>query len=298
MSALVDLFINTYAAEKGISSNTITAYHSDLMQMAEYFGVPWEELTTEDIDAYVATLKDDGFEPSTISRKLSALSDFCKFLQSEGKIANNPLSNIERIKRIKALPKFLTRKEIDQLISAAASQNNPTNQRLAVMLKLMYACGLRVSELVSLPISCFNEHSKQILIKGKGSKERIVPIAEDALTAILNWLNLRELMLKGHKSNFLFPSSTSESGHITRFGFYNEIKKLAVIAGISPQRVTPHVLRHSFATHLLDKKADLRAVQAMLGHEDISTTQIYTHVLADNIINEVLNNHPLNKMVK
>lgn len=295
MDDLVDFFINTYAGEKGISPNTIAAYHSDLQQMSDFFDDDWQNITSDDIDAYAASLRDNGFEPSSISRKLSALSDFCKFLQSEGKIVSNPFSNIERGKRKKSLPKFLTRDEIERIIAAAASQNDKSHQRAVVMLKLMYACGLRVSELVSLPVSCFNESAKQILVKGKGSKERLIPIADEALQTLLSWLKLRELMLKGRKSNFLFPSFKSESGHFTRFGFFKEIKNLAIVAGIAPTRVTPHVLRHSFATHLLDKKADLRAVQAMLGHEDISTTQIYTHVTSDNLIDQVLKCHPLNK---
>lgn len=293
MSDLIDYFINTYAAEKGISSNTIAAYHSDLAQLEEFFDGEWGDVTADDIDAYAAALREDGFEATSIARKLSALSDFYKFLQSEGKTNRNPFVNIDRGKRKKTLPKFLTRNEIELIIKAAANKGDNAHQRAATMLKLMYACGLRVSELVSLPANCLNAKAKQIMVKGKGAKERVIPIVSEALDAVLNWLKLREKILAGRSSNFLFPSFKSESGHLTRFGFYKEIKKLAIAAGISPQRVTPHVLRHSFATHLLDSKADLRAVQAMLGHEDIATTQIYTHISTGNVINEVLTKHPL-----
>lgn len=293
MSDLIDFFINTYAAEKGISANTIAAYHVDLEQFTQFFGDDWANLTADNIEAYIANLRKHGMEASTISRKLSALSDFCKFLQTEKIVNHNPFADIERGKRKKSLPKFLTRDEINRIITTAQSKDDNHHQRMAVMLKLMYACGLRVSELISLPVACFNEQTKQLIVKGKGSKERTIPIADEALQAVLDWLKLREFMLHGRKSNFLFPSFRAESGHLTRFAFFSQIKALAVMAGISPQRVSPHVLRHSFATHLLDKKADLRAVQAMLGHEDIATTQIYTHIAPNNLIDEVLNCHPL-----
>ena len=163
------------------------------------------------------------------------------------------------------------------------------------MLKLMYACGLRVSELVGLPEKCINFPKKQIIVFGKGGKERIVPVAENALKEIIFYKEVRDMYLKGKKSVWLFPSARAANGHITRDAFFKNIKNLAVKAGISPQKLSPHVLRHSFATHLLNHKVDLRSVQKMLGHADISTTEIYTHVVSQKLSEEINKNHPLAK---
>ncbi|MCQ2741215.1 MAG: tyrosine-type recombinase/integrase [Alphaproteobacteria bacterium] len=169
-------------------------------------------------------------------------------------------------------------------------------QRLAVMVRLMYACGLRVSELITLPLNCINYEKKQILVKGKGAKERLIPVADKALESLKLWLNLREFILGRRQNPYLFPSRRSKLGFVNRTTFYKILQKAALAVGIAPDRVSPHVLRHSFATHLLNKDVDLRSIQQMLGHEDISTTQVYTHVLSDNLIEEVKAKHPLARL--
>jgi integrase/recombinase XerD len=290
---LIDYFLEIQIAEKGLSVNTIKAYRVDLEQFAQFQSE--EDFSENKITDFIAYLKQQGLESTTISRKISALRDFSKFLFLEKRITENPLVFFDNPKNKQSIPKFLTRQEIDTIIDASQDSNDITHQRTAVMLKLMYACGLRVSELVSLPLSCLNINSAHLLVKGKGSKERLVPIADSAMQSVIKWVKQREIMLGRTTSRFLFPSIRSLSGHITREAFYKNIKKLALKAGLSPDRVSPHVLRHSFATHLLDKDVDLRTLQTLLGHEDISTTQIYTHIVSKKIIEEVLDKHPLSK---
>lgn len=294
-SQLVELFLDACAAEKGLAQNSIVSYRSDLAHFIDFYGAELTDVDEADAYAYIKHLNEKGFESSSIARKVSALRDFYKFLLSENIIDENPFAEVDNPKQKRSLPKFLTREEINQIIDAARNNDDFCHQRTAVMLKLMYAGGLRVSELVTLPLNCINAKQNQILIKGKGSKERIVPIAEPAMVSVLNWIKVRNSSTSVKEKRFLFPSTRSLSGHLTRDGFYKNVKKLAVLAGISPERVSPHVLRHSFATHLLDSNADLRSVQAMLGHKDISTTQIYTHTTAQSIIKEVFDKHPLNK---
>lgn len=292
-SRLIELFLDACIAENGSAENTVTSYRRDLLQAVEFYKKELKNVSEQDAETFVQYLSSHDYEPSSISRKLSALKDFYKFLLSEKIIEKNPFAEIDSPKKHKPLPKFLTRQEIDDIINAAQKSDDLSHQRTAVMLKLMYACGLRVSELVTLPLNCLNASQNQLLVKGKGSKERIIPIAESAMQSVLNWINLRKFMLGRKDSRFLFPSLHAVSGHLTRDGFYKNIKKLAMFAGIEPSRVSPHVLRHSFATHLLDSHVDLRSVQAMLGHKDISTTQIYTHTTKTDLINEVLKKHHL-----
>ena len=187
----------------------------------------------------------------------------------------------------------MTEAEIKLLIETVGEDKSFSGRRLIAMLKLMYACGLRVSELVALPENCINFERGQILIFGKGSKERIVPVAPAAMEEIVEYIEFRKMYLNGRKSPWLFPSLHATGGHITRDGFFKNLKSLAVKAGISPQKISPHVLRHSFATHLLSHKVDLRSLQKMLGHEDISTTEIYTHIVSEQLREEVRRNHPL-----
>lgn len=292
----IELFLDVCAAEKGSAENTINSYRSDLLQFMDFYQGKFTEINADNALAYAQYLNTCGYEPNSVSRKLSTMRDFCKFLLSEKIITENPFANIENPKKGRSLPKFLTRDEIDAIINAAQGVDDLSHKRTSVMLKLMYACGLRVSELVSLPLNCLNAKQHQLLVKGKGSKERIIPIADTAMQSVLNWIEQRRFLLGRTESRFLFPSTRSLSGHLSRDGFYKNVKKLAVLAGIAPSRVSPHVLRHSFATHLLDKQADLRSVQAMLGHKDISTTQIYTHTTAKNIIEDVIKKHPLGNM--
>ena len=290
---LIGDFLDMQASELGAAENTLAAYRLDLEQFAEFYGRDMTTAGEKDVQAFVRNLSAKGYAPRSISRKISALNDFFKFLLSEKEIDANPMINILPPKKGRRLPKFLTREEVDLMIEAAEHNPDARHKRTAAMLKLMYACGLRVSELVCLPLNCINFDRRQIIVKGKGSKERIVPVAEAALKEILAYLPVRESLLKGKEKPFLFPSSSAAGGHITRDGFFKNLKNLAVLAGIPPEKISPHVLRHSFATHLLNRDVDLRSLQKMLGHEDISTTEIYTHILSDELLQEVQNKHPL-----
>ena len=286
-------FLDMMAAEHGASRNTLAAYARDLNQFEDFCDTEPTDVTEDDISDFIQYLSGQGYEQSSIARKISTLNDFFKFLLSEKEIAQNPMLNIISPKRKRPLPKFLTREEIDNIIETAEKSNDFTFQRLAVMVRLMYACGLRVSELITLPLNCINYEKKQILVKGKGAKERLIPIADKAIESLKLWLNLREFVLDGKQNSYLFPSRRSKLGFVNRATFYKILQKAALAVGIAPDRVSPHVLRHSFATHLLNKDVDLRSIQQMLGHEDISTTQVYTHVLSDNLIEEVKAKHPL-----
>lgn len=295
MTRYIENFLEMKAAEEGVSQNTIEAYEKDMMQFFEFIGNDdVRKISSDDISNFVQFLSKKKYAPKTISRKLSTIREFFKFLFSEREIKENPSINISSPKLDKSLPKFLTISEMQEVIKFAQSRTELSHKRMAVMLELMYACGLRVSELVSLPESSINFDKKQILVRGKGSKERIIPVAGPAIKAVIEYLGYREKFIKkGAKSPWMFPSLTSVSGHITRDAFFKNIKKIAVLVGISPSRVSPHVLRHSFATHLLNNDADLRSVQKMLGHEDISTTEIYTHITSEKLMEVVKSKHPL-----
>ena len=293
----VEEFLKMMAAEKGAAINTLEAYERDLRQFTEFCGSNLKEIFAEDIAAFVRDLSSRGMTAKTISRKLSAVREFFKFLYSENEIKINPALNIQSPKQQKPLPKFLSEQEIRQLIEAAARKQDPAHRRIAVMLELMYACGLRVSELVSMPENSINFDKKQLLIRGKGSKERLIPVAGQALEQVQDYLTYRDYFLKGgRRSVWLFPSKSSASGHVTRDSFFKYLKELAEEVNLDRDKVSPHVLRHSFATHLLNHNADLRAVQKMLGHEDIGTTEIYTHIISDDLIKKVQKLHPLSKM--
>jgi len=276
----IDIFLEAMSAEKGRSQKTLIAYSSDLNQASEKIG-DLLNASADDIQNYLSNLDE---KPSSIARKASALRSFYKFLMLEKIITKNPTSNLELPKREHSLPKYLSPDEIELLISSAGDIK--TSVRLRCMLELLYASGLRVSELCELPMSA--NLGDRLLIHGKGAKERLVPMHEAAQDALHKWLNARG----DTDSKYVFPSNGA-SGHITRDGFFKILKKCAVLAGIDPHRVSPHVLRHSFASHLLANGANLRVIQTMLGHEDISTTQIYTHVLPEKLRETVENAHPL-----
>ena len=276
----IDVFIEAIAAEKGRSRNTLGAYKSDLIMAQNAIG-NLLNATNTDIQNYLSHLNE---KPSSIARRASCLRTFYKFLMLEKIITTNPTTNLELPKRGRALPKYLSPEEIELLISS--SGDIKTSIRLRCMLELVYASGLRVSELCELPMSA--NLGDKLLIHGKGAKERLVPMHEGAQSALHKWLQIRG----DTDSKYVFPSH-SASGHITRDGFFKILKKCAVLAGIEPDRVSPHVLRHSFASHLLAGGANLRVIQTMLGHEDISTTQIYTHVLPEKLRETVENSHPL-----
>lgn len=294
--SVVNRFLEMMSAERGAAQNTLEAYGRDVSQFLDFCGnVSLKNISADDIADFVQYLsREERFSSKTVARKISAVREFFKFLYTDNIIKENPALDILTPKQQKPLPKFLTQEEIKQLILAAQTGETPALRRMSVMLELMYACGLRVSELVSLPENCINFDKRQILVRGKGSKERIIPVAPQAIQAVLDYFSYRDYFIKGgRKSIWLFPSKISSSGHITRDAFFKHLKDIAVRAGISPQKVTPHVLRHSFATHLLNHDVDLRSVQKMLGHESINTTEIYTHIISDKLIKTVQKLHPL-----
>ncbi len=279
----IEIFLEALSAERGRSEKTLAGYESDLRLANDAIPGGLMAADTTAIQGYLSTLPD---KPSSIARKASALRGFYKFLMLEKIISHNPMANIELPKRNKVLPKFLSMDEIELLISSAGDTKNST--RLRAMIELLYASGLRVSELCELPMTAIL--GDRLLIHGKGAKERIVPMHTSAQDALQRWLRLRD----NDESKYVFPTH-SKTGHITRDGFFKILKKCAVLSGIDPNRVSPHVLRHSFASHLLAGGANLRAIQTMLGHEDISTTQIYTHVMPEQLTETVKLHHPLAK---
>lgn len=281
MNRHIDLFLEALSAEKGRSQKTLSAYESDLRLANDAIPGGLLGATDTDIQQYLAGLPD---KSTSIARKASALRGFYKFLLLEKIIDKNPAGNLELPRRVRALPKYLSVDEIELLISSAGDTRNSV--RLHAMLELLYASGLRVSELCELP--CTAILGNKLLIHGKGAKERMVPMHDGAVVALARWMEFRG----DNPSKYVFPT-TSKTGHITRDGFFKILKKCATLAGIDPARVSPHVLRHSFASHMLAGGANLRIIQTMLGHEDISTTQIYTHVLPEQLRETVQNHHPL-----
>lgn len=277
----IDVFLEALSAERGRAGNTLVSYGSDLRAADSALPGGLMGATADDLAAYLARLPD---KASSIARKASALRGFYKFLMLEKIIDKNPAAGLEPPKREKLLPKLLTMEEIDLIISSAGDTRNAT--RLRAMIELLYASGLRVSELCTLPVTAIMPG--RLLVHGKGAKERMVPMHAGAERALAKWMAVRD----APDSKYVFPSRGA-SGHITRDGFFKILKKCAMLAGIDPTRVSPHVLRHSFASHLLAGGANLRAIQTMLGHEDISTTQIYTHVMPEHLIETVQNCHPL-----
>ena len=287
-------FLKMMSAEKGASANTLDAYQRDMRQFFDICpAINIKDINKKNISFYMQELSKQGYATRSIRRKVSVLREFFKFLYSENVIKDNPALYLSLPKKEELLPKFLVQEDILKLIEMAEKSNKPQYRRIGVMIKLMFACGLRVSELISLKENNINFEKKQILIHGKGDKERIVPVAQNALMSLEDYKNYRNYFLKrGRNSIWLFPSY-SKSGHLTRDGFFKEIKKFAMLIGISKNKVSPHVLRHSFATHLLNKGTNLRSVQKMLGHADISTTEIYTHVISEQLITQIEKNHPL-----
>ena len=300
---LLASFLEAQAAELGASANTLAAYRRDLTDFlcwTEGKGVTPQSCEKADIERYIVACDASGLARSTRARRLSAIRQFFRFLYEERHRADNPALRIKGPGRAKSLPKTLTEAQVEALLAAAAKhgRNKAEQTRNACLMELLYATGMRVSELVSLPVATVRGEPKSILVRGKGGKERMVPLSGPARSAVADWLRDRDEAEQQARDNggpgsvFLFPSR-SKAGHLTRHGFYLALKEFAVAAGISPSLVTPHVLRHAFATHLLAHGADLRAIQTLLGHADISTTEIYTHVLDERLKQLVLERHPL-----
>jgi integrase/recombinase XerD len=292
------------AAERGALANTLAAYRRDLTDLAAHLAKRKRNLaiaTTLDLRAYLSTLTDSGFKASSVARHISAIRQFYRFLYAERHRGDDPAAVLEGPKRARTLPKVLSIVEVDTLLAAARAAmedgDAPAAQRLRAarrlcLLEVVYATGLRVSELVALPASAARRDQAMLVVRGKGGKERLVPFNAAAKRAMADYLRMRDDHARGKTPKWLFPSF-GESGHITRQHFARELKALAAISAIAPDRLSPHVLRHAFASHLLHNGADLRVVQTLLGHSDISTTQIYTHVLEDRLKSLVRDLHPL-----
>jgi integrase/recombinase XerD len=304
--SLIELFLDMLAAERGASVNTLDAYRHDLTDFAADLAAAGTDIAGADSDglrAHLGRLAKRGLAPATTARRLSAVRQLYRFLYSEGHRGDDPAAVIEGPKRGRSLPKVLTIKQVDGLLGQArtgmiaeAKPERLRAARLNCLLEVLYATGLRVSELVALPEAAARRDQRMLMVRGKGGRERMVPLNDSAKRAMTDYLALRAEIKsaapKSDKSKWLFPSF-GESGHLSRQHFARELKALASAAGLKASQVSPHVLRHAFASHLLQNGADLRAVQTLLGHADISTTQIYTHVLEERLKSLVRDLHPL-----
>lgn len=292
---LVESFLDMLLAERNAAANTRLAYGHDLADAAAFLEQRKRDLAAaneDDIRAYIASLA--GASARTQARRLSALRQFFRFLVSENRRTDDPTRAIDAPKQGRSLPKYLSEKEVAQLLTSVEAMKGAPGARLRAMLELLYASGLRVSELVNLPLAGLQLARGFVQVRGKGGKERVVPLGSPAAKAIQNWLPHRQTLL-GEKqtSPHLFPSRGGAP--ITRQRLFQLIKEAGAAAGIDPARLSPHVLRHAFATHLIERGADLRSVQTMLGHADIATTQIYTHVADSRLQKAVAKHHPLAK---
>lgn len=304
----IQQFMEMMAAERGASSNTLAAYDRDLRDATAYFAQHKKSLTRihrHDIEAYIASLSTSGLSPQTQARKLSALRQFFAFIYEEKIRTDNPAKTIETPKLSRPLPKALTPQDIQQLIAQARLDETPKGMRMQAMLELIYGAGLRVTELVSLPLSALqlaagSQHvtAEAMIIRGKGNKERLVPLNHHTRASLSQFLAIRHVFLPATKHSapnpYLFPYHRAK-GYITRQQFGVLLKELAQAAGIDTNKISPHTLRHSFASHLLEGGADLRVIQELLGHADIATTQIYTHIASRRLKKLVEEKHPLSK---
>ncbi len=291
----IEKFIEFLVAQKNLSKNTCSSYLIDINQFNKFFnGTSFSDLKEEDIQLFIIHLA-KSFSTKTHARKLSTLKQFFFFLMEEKICDANPILNFDFPKPKMNLPKILTENEVSRLLDYCAHDNSANGIRLTAMLEILYSTGIRVTELVSIKLSSFEENFTSILIRGKGGKERIVPLTESAKKSILSYLPVRNYLLcKKEETEYLFPSN-SKYKHITRNRFFQILKNLSSKVNISQERLSPHVIRHSFATHLLDRGVDLRIIQSSLGHSDISTTQIYTHVKTKKLREIIEKKHPLKK---
>jgi integrase/recombinase XerD len=304
MERWISTFLDAQAAELGSARNTLLAYGRDLKDFAAWLArrkLDFETTARADVEAYIVACEAEGLAASTRARRLSAVRQLFRFAYDEGWRKDNPAIQISGPGKAQRLPKILSEAEVDALLNAAkdSGRNAVEQARNTCLMELLYATGMRVSELVGLPVSAARGDPRMLLVKGKGGKERMVPLSGPARAALAHWLTIRDaaeerarIEVKAPPGKHLFPARGA-AGHMTRQAFHGLLKDLATAAGIAPAKVTPHVLRHAFATHLLAGGADLRAIQTMLGHADISTTEIYTHVLDERLKALVLTHHPL-----
>lgn len=301
---LISQFLEMLAAERGAADNTLQAYRRDLDDFLRFLAKRKQALADvvpADISAYLRAISEDGLAPASRARRLSAIRQLFKFLASEELIGEDPAHGLAGPKKARSLPKTLSVAEVDRLIETAHARIEPAKGRdrvralrLYALIEMLYATGMRVSELVTLPRAVLAGDGRVLAIKGKGGRERLVPLNQAARAALERYLNVGfdDGVAPMLPTKWLFASRGAE-GHLTRQRLGQELKELATEAGLDPERVSPHVLRHAFASHLLDRGADLRSVQQLLGHADISTTQIYTHVLEERLKKLVFEHHPL-----
>ncbi len=291
----ISTFLESLLSERNSQINTAEAYKVDLLQFQSFMrDVAIWKASIRDIENFLLLKSQNGCSKATLRRKLSSIKQYLSFAKSENWIEINPASKITGPKRQRTLPKVLSEMEIEKLIMASYSfgKSKFEMSRNAAMLELLYCTGIRVTELVSLLAKPFSINPQFVLIKGKGAKERIVPISNQAKKAVENWLTQKKTRSSSKSSKFLFPAKT-KSGHISREVFFRLIKKIALYAGLSASEISPHTVRHAFATHLLNNGADLRVIQSILGHSDLSTTEIYTHLAGSELKKLVELNHPL-----
>ena len=305
-AANAEAFLEMMSAERGAADNTLEAYRRDLddaSAVLRSLGTSLAKAKAEDIRAVIGDLATRGFSPASQARRLSALRQFYKFLHAEGLRDDDPTGVVDSPRKTRALPKVLSIDDVSRLLAQAETDIAKAQDkeealrriRFRALLELLYATGMRVSELVSLPYRVLADEGRFLVVKGKGAKERMVPMSRPSRAALDAWL--AAIGDTAEESGFLFPANSAE-GHLSRQVFARELKEVAARAGIPVAKISPHVLRHAFASHLLAGGADLRAVQELLGHADISTTQIYTHVLDERLRQLVNEHHPLAKATK
>lgn len=298
-SGWAEAFLEMMAVERAAAKNTITAYGKDLADASGFLAGRGRDLgdaSAEDIEAYFAALGARGLSPATASRRRAAVRQFYRFVLGEGWRTDDPSRRVDAPKRGRPLPKVLSRDEVDRIIAAASAKDGAQGLRIGCVVELIYASGLRISELTALPLAALARDPAYLMVTGKGGKDRLAPLNDAARKAVKAYLEVRKTFLpKGDLANpWLFPSR-GKAGRMTPRRFAQLLDEAAADAGIDPARVSPHVLRHAFATHLLEGGADLRVVQKLLGHADIATTQIYTHVAGDRLAQVVATKHPLSR---
>ncbi|NTG47188.1 site-specific tyrosine recombinase XerD [Agrobacterium rhizogenes] len=307
----MEAFLEMMSAERGAAVNTLQSYERDLDDLHSFLSersVRLTEAGSNDLGAYLSGLSRQGFKPSSQARRLSAMRQFYKFLYAEGLRTDDPTGILDAPKKGRALPKTMGVEEVTRLLTQAekeAAEESPDQLqrlRMLVLLELLYATGMRVSELVTLPAKVLDQEGRFLMIRGKGNKERLVPLSQSAIAALKTYGKLQAQVAASAKqptpeSPWLFPAA-SKQGYLPRQVFARDLKDLAIRAGLTPSLISPHVMRHAFASHLLANGADLRVVQELLGHSDISTTQIYTHVLEERLHQLVQTHHPLAKQGK